>query len=144
MIRDKVLDGTPCGPDTFDICVHGLCKPAGCDHILDSTAVLDTCGVCGGDNTTCQKITGSYNSSVFGHSILARIPTGSSNIDIKQYGWKGSRNDNSYLGRDIVLSILASLQDSLFALNRHDKYIPLTLSTTNGMQQSEISMDITS
>ncbi|CAG0901203.1 unnamed protein product [Darwinula stevensoni] len=36
LLQDKVIDGTTCGPDTNDICVNGICKPAGCDHILDS------------------------------------------------------------------------------------------------------------
>lgn len=25
-LKDRVIDGTPCGPDTFDICVQGLCR----------------------------------------------------------------------------------------------------------------------
>lgn len=25
-LRDRVIDGTPCGPDTNDICVQGLCR----------------------------------------------------------------------------------------------------------------------
>ncbi|XP_024868188.1 A disintegrin and metalloproteinase with thrombospondin motifs 9 isoform X1 [Temnothorax curvispinosus] len=97
MLRDKVIDGTPCGPDTFHICVNGQCKPAGCDHVLNSTAELDTCGVCRGDNATCQRIAGAYNSSVYGYTRVAKIPAGSSYIDIKQHGWLGSHNDSNYL-----------------------------------------------
>ncbi|XP_020280121.1 A disintegrin and metalloproteinase with thrombospondin motifs 9 isoform X3 [Pseudomyrmex gracilis] len=97
MLRDKVIDGTPCGPDTFHMCVNGQCKPAGCDHVLNSTAELDTCGVCRGNNSTCQRITGSYNASVYGYTRVAKIPAGSSYIDIKQHGWLGSHNDSNYL-----------------------------------------------
>ncbi|XP_011638935.1 A disintegrin and metalloproteinase with thrombospondin motifs 20 isoform X3 [Pogonomyrmex barbatus] len=97
MLRDKVIDGTPCGPDTYHICVNGQCKPAGCDHVLNSTAELDTCGVCSGDNSTCQRIAGAYNTSVYGYTRVAKIPAGSSYIDIKQYGWLGSHNDSNYL-----------------------------------------------
>ncbi|XP_018310553.1 A disintegrin and metalloproteinase with thrombospondin motifs gon-1 isoform X1 [Mycetomoellerius zeteki] len=97
MLRDKVIDGTPCGPDTFHICVNGQCKPAGCDHILNSTADLDTCGVCRGDNATCQRIAGAYNTSVYGYTRVAKIPAGSSYIDIKQHGWLNSHNDSNYL-----------------------------------------------
>lgn len=104
MLRDKVIDGTPCGPDTFHICVNGQCKPAGCDHVLNSTAELDTCGVCRGDNSTCQRITGSYNASVYGYTKVAKIPAGSSYIDIRQHGWLDSHNDSNYLGK-IFLSI---------------------------------------
>lgn len=25
-LQDRVVDGTPCGPDTYDICVQGLCR----------------------------------------------------------------------------------------------------------------------
>ncbi|XP_032671699.1 A disintegrin and metalloproteinase with thrombospondin motifs 9 isoform X2 [Odontomachus brunneus] len=97
MLRDKVIDGTPCGPDTFHICVNGQCKPAGCDHVLNSTVELDTCGVCRGDNSTCQRITGSYNASTYGYTRVAKIPAGSSYIDIRQRGWLGSHNDSNYL-----------------------------------------------
>ncbi|XP_023287905.1 A disintegrin and metalloproteinase with thrombospondin motifs 9 isoform X2 [Orussus abietinus] len=97
MLRDKVIDGTPCGPDSFHICVNGRCKPAGCDHMLNSTAELDTCGICKGDNSTCQRITGSYNSSNYGYTRVTKIPAGSSYIDIRQYGWGGSQNDSNYL-----------------------------------------------
>ncbi|KAK0098756.1 hypothetical protein PV326_004035 [Microctonus aethiopoides] len=98
MLRDKVIDGTPCGPDTFHICVNGHCKQAGCDHVLNSTAELDTCGVCRGDNSTCQRIAGAYNSSgVYGYRRVAKIPAGSSYIDIRQHGWGGSHNDSNYL-----------------------------------------------
>jgi len=102
MLRDKVIDGTPCGPDTFHICVNGQCKPAGCDHVLNSTAELDTCGVCRGDNSTCQRIAGSYNSSIYGYTRVAKIPAGSSYIDIRQHGWLSSHNDSNYLGKNFI------------------------------------------
>lgn len=99
-LRDKVIDGTPCGRDTFHICVNGQCKHAGCDHILNSKVELDTCGVCRGDNSTCQRITGEYNASgVYGYRRVTKIPAGSSFIDIKQYGWRSMHNDSNYLGK---------------------------------------------
>ena len=144
-LRDRVTDGTPCGPDTNDICVQGLCRvsmresrglqrkclwmltnmlniplgqsrfffyfyvffyvqflhnfnlvlkiiatdrrgnmlydspshtvfgkslkfpshvslqQAGCDHVLNSKARRDKCGVCGGDNSSCKTIAGTFN-----------------------------------------------------------------------------------
>ncbi|XP_031846558.1 A disintegrin and metalloproteinase with thrombospondin motifs 15 isoform X2 [Nomia melanderi] len=96
-LRQHVIDGTPCGRDTFHICVNGQCKPAGCDHVLDSTAELDVCGVCKGDNSTCQRITGSHNSTEKGYTRVTKIPAGSSNIDIRQRSWPGSVNDSIYL-----------------------------------------------
>ncbi|XP_017755723.1 PREDICTED: A disintegrin and metalloproteinase with thrombospondin motifs 9 [Eufriesea mexicana] len=97
LLADKVIDGTPCGRDTFHICVNGQCKPAGCDHVLNSTAELDICGVCRGDNSTCQWITGSYNSTEYGYTRVAKIPAGSNNIDIRQHGWKDMKGDSNYL-----------------------------------------------
>nr|XP_050844302.1 A disintegrin and metalloproteinase with thrombospondin motifs 9 isoform X2 [Vespula vulgaris] len=97
MLRDKVIDGTPCGPDTFHLCVNGRCKPAGCDNVLNSTAELDTCGVCRGDNSTCQRINGSYNVTAYGYNRVTKIPAGSSNIDIRQHGWFEFHYDNNYL-----------------------------------------------
>ncbi|XP_043528485.1 A disintegrin and metalloproteinase with thrombospondin motifs gon-1-like isoform X2 [Frieseomelitta varia] len=97
MLAEKVVDGTPCGRDTFHICVNGHCKPAGCDHVLNSTVELDICGVCGGDNSTCQWITGSYNSTQYGYTRVAKIPAGSNNIDIRQHAWKDMVDDSNYL-----------------------------------------------
>lgn len=39
-LKEKVIDGTPCTPESFDICVNGQCKSAGCDHILSSDVRL--------------------------------------------------------------------------------------------------------
>lgn len=35
-LKDKVIDGTKCGKSGLDICVNGMCRPGGCDNILDS------------------------------------------------------------------------------------------------------------
>nr|XP_009931200.1 PREDICTED: A disintegrin and metalloproteinase with thrombospondin motifs 8 [Opisthocomus hoazin] len=59
----KVIDGTLCGPETLSICVHGQCIKAGCDHVVGSSKKLDKCGVCGGNGSTCRKISGSLNRS---------------------------------------------------------------------------------
>lgn len=37
LLKDKVLDGTKCTPDTDDMCVSGTCRSAGCDHVLGSS-----------------------------------------------------------------------------------------------------------
>ena len=36
LLGASVVDGTPCGADTFDACVFGQCVAAGCDHVLGS------------------------------------------------------------------------------------------------------------
>lgn len=63
-VFDQVVDGTTCGPDTTSICVQGQCIKAGCDHIIGSNRKLDKCGVCGGDGTSCRKISGTVNKAM--------------------------------------------------------------------------------
>lgn len=60
-LQTQVVDGTPCGLDTDFICVNGDCVTAGCDHVLGSLKKRDVCGVCGGDGSTCRRITGYFN-----------------------------------------------------------------------------------
>lgn len=36
LLASSVIDGTPCGANTFHKCVSGQCIPAGCDHVLGS------------------------------------------------------------------------------------------------------------
>ncbi|XP_060533240.1 A disintegrin and metalloproteinase with thrombospondin motifs 9 isoform X2 [Cylas formicarius] len=96
MLKDKAVDGTKCGKSGFDICVSGTCRPGGCDNQLDSKRALDECGVCGGDNSSCQEITGTYNSSAdqVGYNRVVRIPKGSSNLNIRQ---RSHGNDENFL-----------------------------------------------
>uniref|UniRef100_A0A3Q3JML9 Peptidase M12B domain-containing protein n=1 Tax=Monopterus albus TaxID=43700 RepID=A0A3Q3JML9_MONAL len=96
-LKDRVIDGTPCGPDTYDICVQGLCRQAGCDHVLNSKARNDKCGVCGGDNSSCKTLAGTFNDAQYGYNIVVRIPAGAINIDIKQVSYSGKPEDDNYL-----------------------------------------------
>lgn len=59
---------------------------------------LDYCGQCGGDNSTCKLITGSFNSSQNGYTSIDTIPAGASNLDVRQRGYLNSNKDNNYLG----------------------------------------------
>ncbi|CAL8261026.1 unnamed protein product [Merluccius merluccius] len=96
-LKDRVIDGTPCGTDTFDICVQGLCRQAGCDHVLNSKARNDKCGVCGGDNSSCKTLAGTFNDAEYGYNTVVRIPAGATNIDIKQVSYSGKPEDDNYL-----------------------------------------------
>ncbi|KAM4651989.1 A disintegrin and metalloproteinase with thrombospondin motifs 9 [Discoglossus pictus] len=96
-LRDRVVDGTSCGPDTNDICVQGLCRQAGCDHVLNSKARRDKCGVCGGDNSSCKTIAGTYNIVHYGYNTVVRIPAGATNIDVRQHSYSGKPEDDNYL-----------------------------------------------
>ncbi|KAI4905651.1 hypothetical protein NFI96_011351 [Prochilodus magdalenae] len=103
-LRDRVVDGTPCGPDTYDICVQGLCRQAGCDHVLNSKARNDKCGVCGGDNSSCKTVAGTFNNAQYGYNVVVRIPAGATNIDIKQVSYSGTPEDDNYLALSDGLS----------------------------------------
>ncbi|KAJ3602159.1 hypothetical protein NHX12_029918 [Muraenolepis orangiensis] len=96
-LRDRVTDGTPCGPETNDICVQGLCRQAGCDHVLNSKARRDKCGVCGGDNSSCKTIAGTFNIVHYGYNQVVRIPSGATNIDVRQHSYSGKPEDDNYL-----------------------------------------------
>ncbi|NXI51442.1 ATS13 metalloproteinase, partial [Chloroceryle aenea] len=64
--EDSFTDGTRCEQDdsehrgAFNLCVMGSCRAFGCDGQMDSKKRMDSCKVCGGDNTTCAKVSGSY------------------------------------------------------------------------------------
>ncbi|XP_069567566.1 ADAMTS-like protein 3 isoform X1 [Brachyistius frenatus] len=57
-LAPKVLDGTRCRAEAFDMCISGVCQEVGCDRQLDSGAREDNCGVCGGDGSTCRLVRG--------------------------------------------------------------------------------------
>ncbi|XP_032446563.1 A disintegrin and metalloproteinase with thrombospondin motifs 15 [Xiphophorus hellerii] len=107
VLSPKVVDGTPCSPDTSAVCVQGICIKAGCDGKLDSDKKFDKCGVCGGDNQSCKKISGMFTKPVNGYNFVVTLPTGASNIDIRQRGYRGMVSDENYLA----------------VKNRHGKYL---------------------
>ncbi|XP_051651320.1 A disintegrin and metalloproteinase with thrombospondin motifs 20 isoform X1 [Manacus candei] len=96
-LKDRVADGTPCGAETNDLCVQGLCRQAGCDHVLNSKARIDKCGICGGDNSSCKTLAGTFNSAHYGYNVVVNIPKGATNIDIRQYSYSGKPEDDNYL-----------------------------------------------
>ncbi|KAB5522486.1 hypothetical protein PHYPO_G00160040 [Pangasianodon hypophthalmus] len=97
VLAPKVVDGTPCSPDSSGVCVQGKCSKAGCDGKLGSSKKFDKCGVCGGDNKSCKKISGLFTKPVPGYNFVVMLPVGASNVDIRQRGYKGMVNDDNYL-----------------------------------------------
>ncbi|KAG5215662.1 hypothetical protein JEQ12_001238 [Ovis aries] len=97
VLQPKVVDGTPCSPDSTSVCVQGQCVKAGCDRIIDSKKKFDKCGVCGGNGSTCKKISGSVTSARPGYHDIVTIPTGATNVEVKQRTQRGSRNNGSFL-----------------------------------------------
>ncbi|XP_015758769.1 PREDICTED: A disintegrin and metalloproteinase with thrombospondin motifs 6-like, partial [Acropora digitifera] len=84
--RGIVEDGTRChsDPSNLDVCIEGQCRRVGCDSVLDSNALVDRCGICGGDGE-CVKIQGSYSKS---HTVqgpenadlIATLPVGTTDV----------------------------------------------------------------
>ncbi|KAI2655819.1 Thrombospondin type-1 domain-containing protein 4 [Labeo rohita] len=84
---ERVRDGTPCANNTpNDVCVGGRCLSEGCDGVLGSGLVRDRCGVCGGGDGTCERVTGSFmNTSVpLGYHKILDIPPGATAINITE------------------------------------------------------------
>lgn len=61
---------------------------------------MDRCGICGGDNSTCEtkRIANSFNRVVYGYNIVHRFPVGARNIKVKQIGHLNMKEDETYLG----------------------------------------------
>ncbi|XP_042532810.1 A disintegrin and metalloproteinase with thrombospondin motifs 1 [Dipodomys merriami] len=97
VLKPEVVDGTPCSPDSTSVCVQGQCVKAGCDRIIDSKKKFDKCGICGGNGSTCKKISGSVTSAKPGYHDIVTIPAGATNIEVKQRTQRGSRNNGSFL-----------------------------------------------
>ncbi|XP_078679014.1 A disintegrin and metalloproteinase with thrombospondin motifs 9-like [Branchiostoma floridae x Branchiostoma belcheri] len=70
---------------------------AGCDRVLNSKARRDKCGVCGGDNSSCKTVAGTFNLLQYGYNDVVTIPRGATNIDIRQHGYYGRVDDDNYL-----------------------------------------------
>uniref|UniRef100_A0A672KTU6 A disintegrin and metalloproteinase with thrombospondin motifs 15-like n=1 Tax=Sinocyclocheilus grahami TaxID=75366 RepID=A0A672KTU6_SINGR len=97
ILAPKVVDGTPCSPDSSSVCVQGKCIKAGCDGKLGSNKKFDKCGVCGGDNKNCKKVSGLFTKPMHGYNFVVMLPVEASNVDIRQRGYKGIVSDDNYL-----------------------------------------------
>lgn len=136
-------------------------QQAGCDHVLNSKARRDKCGVCGGDNSSCKTVAGTFNIvhygefcssfyrnySVFskagteepdlrqmyrtyrttsllkaflmpltGYNEVVRIPSGATNIDVRQHSYSGRSDDDNYLGKTLIISGQGVVVSVLFVL----------------------------
>uniref|UniRef100_A0A3Q3QDS7 PLAC domain-containing protein n=1 Tax=Monopterus albus TaxID=43700 RepID=A0A3Q3QDS7_MONAL len=84
---ERVRDGTPCfNVNASDVCVEGRCLTEGCDGVLGSGSTVDKCGVCGGQETTCRKVTGSFQNVTvpLGYQKILEIPPGATFINITE------------------------------------------------------------
>ncbi|XP_007430227.1 A disintegrin and metalloproteinase with thrombospondin motifs 1 [Python bivittatus] len=97
VLQPKVVDGTLCSPDSTSVCVQGQCIKAGCDRIIGSSKKFDKCGICGGNGSTCKKVSGTFSNARPGYHDVAVIPAGATNIEVKQRNNRGTRQDGSFL-----------------------------------------------
>ncbi|XP_060936459.1 thrombospondin type-1 domain-containing protein 4 [Limanda limanda] len=84
---ERVRDGTPCfNVSSNDVCVEGQCLTEGCDGVLGSGSVTDKCGVCGGQDTSCRKVAGSFQNVTvpLGYHKILDIPPGATFINITE------------------------------------------------------------
>ncbi|XP_035591104.1 ADAMTS-like protein 2 [Oncorhynchus keta] len=78
-------DGTSCKYSNYrGVCVDGRCEPIGCDGVLFSPNMLDKCGVCQGDGSSCSRVNGNFRrgATTLGYSFITSIPEGSWDIQI--------------------------------------------------------------
>ncbi|KFV18773.1 ADAMTS-like 2, partial [Tauraco erythrolophus] len=79
----RAQDGTSCKDRTYQgVCINGKCEPVGCDGNLYSPRTMDRCRVCGGDGSTCHRVSGSFRKAIsqIGYVFITNIPAGATDI----------------------------------------------------------------
>lgn len=68
----------------------------GCDGVLGSGSVIDKCGVCGGRDSSCRKVRGSFQNATVPHGYhkILDIPAGATFINVTE-----RRASPNYLGK---------------------------------------------
>ncbi|XP_041472423.1 A disintegrin and metalloproteinase with thrombospondin motifs 4-like isoform X1 [Lytechinus variegatus] len=84
----RFIDGTRCDGvhpigEYTAMCVDGECEYFGCDLVKDSNRRFDSCGVCDGDNSTCELQTGTKRILPSNdYTTVLEVPVGSTFINI--------------------------------------------------------------
>ncbi|KAI1236481.1 hypothetical protein IHE44_0014729, partial [Lamprotornis superbus] len=79
----RAQDGTSCKDRTYQgVCINGKCEPVGCDGRLYSPRTMDRCRVCGGDGSTCHRVSGTFRKAIsqIGYVFITNIPAGAMDI----------------------------------------------------------------
>ncbi|XP_031824432.1 ADAMTS-like protein 2 [Sarcophilus harrisii] len=79
----QAQDGTSCKDRMYQgVCINGQCEPVGCDGGLHSFQTMDRCRVCGGDGSTCYRVSGSFRKGIsqLGYVFITNIPAGATDI----------------------------------------------------------------
>ncbi|XP_067294370.1 A disintegrin and metalloproteinase with thrombospondin motifs 3 isoform X2 [Pseudorasbora parva] len=87
-MKQLVHDGTRCSyKDPYSICVRGECVKVGCDREIGSNKVEDKCGVCGGDNSHCRTVKGTFTRvpKKTGYLKMFLIPPGARHVIIQEH-----------------------------------------------------------
>lgn len=87
-MKQLVHDGTRCSyKNAYDICVRGECVKVGCDREIGSNKVEDKCGVCGGDNSHCRTVKGTFTRTPkkAGYLKMFLIPPGARHVIIQEH-----------------------------------------------------------
>ncbi|XP_041856163.1 A disintegrin and metalloproteinase with thrombospondin motifs 3 [Melanotaenia boesemani] len=87
-MKQLVHDGTRCSyRDAYSICVRGECVKVGCDRAIGSNKVEDKCGVCGGDNSHCRTVKGTFTRTPkkAGYLKMFLIPPGARHMMIQEH-----------------------------------------------------------
>lgn len=87
-MKQLVHDGTRCSyKDAYSICVRGECVKVGCDREIGSSKVEDKCGVCGGDNSHCRTVKGTFTRTPKkpGYLKMFLIPPGARHVIIQEH-----------------------------------------------------------
>ncbi|XP_078082281.1 A disintegrin and metalloproteinase with thrombospondin motifs 13 [Mustelus asterias] len=86
---DSFVDGTRCEmsdsetTSSYSLCVMGRCRVFGCDGTLGSGQLMDNCRVCGGDNSSCRKLVGSYTEGTAREYVtFLTVPPHSTNVQV--------------------------------------------------------------
>ncbi|XP_026315034.1 papilin isoform X7 [Hyposmocoma kahamanoa] len=106
--KEKVVDGTRCNDESYDVCVDGTCQHVGCDMMLGSNAREDKCRECRGNNTNCHTVKSTIppeHELRQGYNDILIIPQGATSIYIAEV-----RDSNNYLA-------LRSKQSNVYYLN---------------------------
>ncbi|XP_069465451.1 A disintegrin and metalloproteinase with thrombospondin motifs 13 isoform X2 [Ambystoma mexicanum] len=82
------MDGTRCeqggGEEMgLNLCVAGSCRRFGCDGKMDSGKAMDLCQVCGGDNSTCSRVNGSFTEGEAQEYVtFLTLPAGAATVHV--------------------------------------------------------------
>nr|XP_060635392.1 A disintegrin and metalloproteinase with thrombospondin motifs 3 [Anolis sagrei ordinatus] len=86
-MKQLAHDGTRCSyKDPFSICVRGECVKVGCDKEIGSNKAEDKCGVCGGDNSHCRTVKGTFTRipKKPGYLKMFDIPPGARHVSVQE------------------------------------------------------------